>query len=93
MKDFKEFVTEAPKSSAEGSYKSYQDNLKSAIAGLNQIIDYGRAMKMDNKQLNPLLDALKNVHTGDDAIRVAYELSIAPEEKPEDEKKEEKKQW
>lgn len=92
MKDFKEFVSEAPEDKNKGSYKAYQSNLKDAIASLNQLIDYGRVMKMDNKQLNPLLDALKNVHTGDDSIRMAYEEMMSPEV-PEDKKEEEKKSW
>ena len=91
MKNFREFVTEAPKKD-KGVYSTYKTNLKNTITNLNTLIDYGRKIEIDNKALNPLLDALKNIHTGDDAIRGAYEISIAPPEELENEK-EKQKQW
>ena len=90
MKDFRDFVTEAPKEDKVG-YSTYKKNLQSTITYINTLIDYGRKIEMDNKQLNPLLDALKNIHSGDDSIRAAYEISSSPEEKKEN--KEKQNQW
>ncbi len=93
MKNFRDFVTEAPDDVKvdKSGYSTYKKDLKNTIDNLNTLIDYGRKIEMDNKALNPLLDALKSIHTGDDAIRGAYEISIAPPEEIED--KEKPKQW
>ena len=87
MENFKEF-NEAKKAKEEG----YKANVKHAIDDIDKIIEYGRKLEMDNKLLNPLLDAIKSIHTAEDAITKAYEESIAPEE-PEEKVKEEPKKW
>jgi len=91
MNNFKQF-NEAKKEAETG----YKANVKHAIEDINKLIEYGRKLEMDNKLLNPLLDAIKSIHTAEDAIAKAYEASITPEE-PEEEPEvvipDEPKQW
>ena len=94
MKNFKEYLSEGrPKE--DNVYSTYVKDFGGAIEHIGSIIEYGRSIDMDNKLINPLLDAIKGLHLADDAIRVAYEKSIAPEEKEEEPVVEptEEKQW
>jgi hypothetical protein len=74
MKTFKEFN--------EAKETDYKVNVKHAIEDINKIIDYGRKIEMDDKALNPLLDAIKSIHTGSDAITKA----LIPKESKEEPK-------
>lgn len=68
--------------------KSYQKFSTEAIKNINLMIEYGRkTVGLDNKQLNSLFDAVKNIHAGEDAIRI----SLEPKE--DEEKKKGDKQW
>jgi len=75
MKDFRDFIVEVK---GDG-YSEYKKNLKISISGINKLIEYGRKTEVDNRYINPLLDALKGLHLADDAIRGAYEKTIEPE--------------
>ena len=88
MKSFKDHVQEINELKIDS--KTYQTFVNTALKNLNMMIEYGRKVKMDNKQLNPLLDAVKNIHNGDDAIRKAKEEVETPEKKEE---KKPKKEW
>ena len=69
MKTFREY-TELEVSELKIDKKSYVRFSQEAIKNINLLIEYGRKeANLDNKQLNPLLDAIKNIHTGEDAIR------------------------
>lgn len=61
---------------------NYNKNYKDALKNLEAIISYGRKMDMNNKLINPLLDAVKNLHSVDDSIKNA----LAPEEEKPKEK-------
>lgn len=83
MKTFKEFTLTEKED--DKSYGNYTKNFGHAIEDIGKIIEYGRSIEMDNKLINPLLDALKGLHTADDAIRNAYEKTIEVEVEPEEE--------
>jgi len=75
MKTFREHITEK-----EGnSYESYKKSFNTTIEEINKIISYGRSLDMDNKLINPLLDAVKNIHLVDDAITKANDIEDAVE--------------
>jgi len=79
--------------------KSYQKFSTDAIKNVNMMIEYGRKVaELDNKQLNPLLDCIKNIHAGEDAIRIAIstaaeELDNRDKENKNNKKKAGDKQW
>ena len=78
MKTFKEMAINELKIDS----KSYTKFSTEAIKNINMMIEYGRkTVGLDNKQLNPLLDAIKNIHGGEDAIRKVLEDKEKPEEK------------
>ena len=83
MKSFKEIAVNELK--IDG--KSFEKFSSEAIKNINLMIEYGRNVaELDNKQLNSLLDSIKNIHSGGDSIR------NAPKEKtPEKIEKIEKK--
>jgi hypothetical protein len=71
MKTFKEY---AIVSEVKTDTKSYQKYAADAIKSINLMIEFGRKTAgLDNKQLNPLLDSIKNIHNGEDAIRISFE--------------------
>jgi len=92
MKTFKEFaVNEAEKEEKNEpkqepkDIKSFEKNSVEAIKNINAMIEFGRQFQdLDNKQLNPLLEAIKNIHAGEDCIRKAAEVKEEPEVKKEE---------
>lgn len=71
MKSFKEIALQEVKDTPNVSFESESFN---AITAINKLIEYGRDLDIDNKSINPLLDAIKNIHIVGDSIRRA-ELS------------------
>ena len=95
MKTFREHVSEkaetkkVEKVETKIDAKGFEKCSAEAIKHINMMIEFGRKSEMDNKALNPLLDAIKNIHAGEDSIRKATEVKEEPE--PEEAKKEEPK--
>jgi len=82
MKTFREQVIEEK---ADKGYTEYKKNFNVAINSMNAIVDYGRKIEVDNAALNPILEAIKNLHAGDDIIQNALfpkEEEEAPKDKP-----------
>jgi len=92
MKNFKDYSASIIEAEIKKeNSKTFEKSGAEAIKLINSIIEFGRnSTNLDNKQLNPLLDAIKNIHSGQDAIRKS---SAEPENIPKEKKKNEEPQW
>ena len=93
MKNFRELATLQADEVNELKIdtKSYNKFADDAIKNINLMIEFGRkTAELDNKQLNPLLDGIKNIHAGQDAIRMALDPK---EDEADKAKKKGDKQW
>jgi len=89
MKTFREY---AEVNELKIDKKSYTKFSSDAIKNINLMIEFGRKTAgLDNKQLNPLLDSIKNIHAGEDAIRISFEEAEEKLKEQENNKKEVKK--
>ena len=80
MQSFREMTLNEVKNPGLVQYKK---DFNETIKYLNKMIEYGRKIKMDNGAINPLLEALKSIHTGDDAIKQSFIVEPEdPKEKP-----------
>jgi ATP-dependent RNA circularization protein (DNA/RNA ligase family) len=87
MKTFKEYAGVPNINEKEESFQKFSAE---AIKNINSLIEFGRkTAELDNAQLNPLLDAIKNIHKGEDVIR----KSLSADEEDLKQDKPEKKEW
>jgi len=96
MKNFRELATsQVEVNELKIDKKSYNKFADDAIKNINLMIEFGRkTAELDNKQLNSLLDGIKNIHAGQDAIRIALEPKEDEEKNKADKTaKKGEKQW
>lgn len=92
MKTFREFAGDVNELKIDS--KTYEKFAVQAIKNINMMVEYGRkAANLDNKQLNPLLDAIKNIHSGEDAIRKSLTDESESESKIPKKDEKGKKEW
>jgi hypothetical protein len=93
MKTFKEYAEFSEINELKIDKKSYTKFSSEAIKNINLMIEFGRKTAgLDNKQLNSLLDAIKNIHNGEDAIRISFEQADEKENEKKNGEKEKQKE-